>query len=961
VGLPAVLDGRYAIAREIGRGGMATVYLARDLAEGTDVAVKVLSPDLAPLLGAERFAREIRITSTLCHPNILPVLDSGAADGHPYYVMPFVDGESLAQRLRREGQLPIEDALDLACQVAEALGAAHDDGFVHRDIKPSNILLSDGRALLADFGIARTIDTLTNEKLTESGVALGTASYMSPEQASGGRVDSRSDLYSLGCVLFEMLSGGPPFTGASSQSVRARHVVDPVPSIHTVRTTVTPSLERVIVKSMAKVPADRYADARHFIEAIRAVDLTETATATSPPRRIGRLLPIAAGLVALVVAVVAWRLIAGRGVRTDANRVMVFPLIVPAGYTGPRSIGEDVSTMIGNALDGAGALRWIDGWPLLGRAQRDDIRTLTVDRARALAISRRCGYYVTGRLVARGDSADVFLELKDVAGDSTVARGKASGPSTDAWRLGLRAVNTVLPALIPSGPPDVAAEWADRDPGAVASYLAGEAAFRRVHLSEALAHYRDAVKADTSFGLAAVRGAQAATWNHRSSEAASFIQTALRQKLSPRYSHFALGYAAYLEGRADSSAAELHRALAIDPEMTVAWMQLGEVYTHLLPGAGRVDSLASDAFETAHRLDPRATNLLLHLIESGLRRGDTAAVRPMVRDFLAANPDTSRLAHQVRVMDACVRRGPAGVDWTAESHRDRTAVISASKALAAGGAQLGCAMAAAKAVIADDTTQVGDDRWFALLILQAGLLAEGRTADAVDRVRARPPGDDAASMLLMDGAVYPEIASEASAVAASLAAKCGPDYRGCGSSSLIWKLAIWEAQAGRAALAERAARELTRRVADSAVLSPADRRLVRIQAASAAAHAALAAGDTTGALARFRSLIREPIPGGLEFEWDVARPRGLDRLVLARLLLATGDARGALETASVLDSSSPAVFLLYVPAGLRLRIDAATALGDVALANVYRARLAALATAVTPAIAAVPTPKGGVS
>jgi eukaryotic-like serine/threonine-protein kinase len=926
---------------------MATVYLARDLQLQTDVAVKVLSPDLAPLLGAERFAREIRITSRLQHPSILPVLDSGQAEGHPYYVMPFVDGESLAQRLRRESQLPIEQAIDITAQIADALAAAHDQGFVHRDIKPGNILLSGGRAVLADFGIARAIDLLTDEKLTESGLALGTATYMSPEQASGARVDGRSDIYSLGCVLFEMLAGAPPFSGGSSQSVRARHLVDPVPRVHTVRATVTPSVERVLDKAMAKVPADRYGDARQFRDALRGVDLSET-TAILPERRRSRLIPIAAGVGALAIAAIGWRLIVDRSPKPDQNRVMVFPLVAPPDFKGPRTIGEDVATMIGNALDGAGSLRWIDAWPLLKPEQRDDIRSVTQSSARALARVRGCGSYVTGRLVARGDSADVFLELNDVAGDSTLARGKASGASADAWRTGLRAVNVVLPTLIPSGPPDVAADWADRDPGAVASYLLGEAAFRRLHLGDALVRYRDAVKADSSFGLAAIRGAQAATWNHRSSEASSFIQVALRQKLSPRYGHFALGYAAYLEGRADSAAAEFHRALAIDPEMTVAWMQLGEVYTHLLPEAGDVDSLAEDAFETAHRLDPRATNILLHLIENRLRHGDLGQATPMVQAFLAATPDSARLVAKVRMMEACVRDGPARVDWAAEARQNAPAVLTAATSLASAGGRFDCAVPALAEVVRADTSKAGDDRWFALLQLQAVLLAQGRTAEAMAQVDARPESDEASTMYLLDGPVFPTVAARADSVAETYARQCGPKFTGCASSYRMWELALWAAHREQAATADDVARELAARGQRAENFQ--DSIVGSILAKSAAAHAALARSDTATALGLFESLVRAPVPGGVNIEWNVALPRGLDRLVLARLLVIRGQVRRAISIADVFDSSGPSVYLLYLPSSLELRAHAAQALGEPALAARYQARISALGGLKTLAI-----------
>lgn len=953
----APLSGRYRIERELGRGGMATVYLAQDLEQGTQVAVKVLSPDLAPMLGSERFAREIRITSSLHHPAILPVLDSGNSEGHPFYVMPFVDGESLAARLRHDGELPIDQAIEITRQVAEALAVAHGHGFVHRDIKPGNILLSGGRALLADFGIARAIDVLTNERLTESGVALGTASYMSPEQACGGRTDGRSDIYSLGCVLFEMLAGSPPFAGGSSQSVRARHVVDPVPSLRTVRTTTPPSLERLVVKAMAKAPADRYQDAERLVDALRRVDLTETPTVVHSVRRRRRLLPVAGVLLALGGGAAAWRMTLGQPGRLDPNRIMVLPLVMPSSSSANRTLGEDLSTMIGSGLDGAGQLRWIDGWPLLDPTIRNEIRGLGHDAARALASSKRCAFLVTGRLVGRGDSVEVLLELNDVAGDSVVARGRAAGPARDGWRLALRAVNDVLPALIPTGAPDLEAEWKARDPAAVASYLRGESAFRRLQLGDALAHYRDAVRADSGFGLAGIRAAQAAIWNHRSSEAATLIGAALRQPLSPRYRHFALGYAAYVEGAADSAAAELRRVVALDPDMTAAWMQLGEVYTHLLPRAGQVDSLAEAALETAYRLDPRAGNLLIHLIEIRLRRGDTAAAAPLVRSLLAANPDSSRLAAKVRVMAACVGRGATSVDWRSEARTNLLAVLTAGVALAAGGAQPRCATAALAGVMAADTSQVGDARWFALLVWQALLLAQGREAEVVAAIAAAPAFDEAPRMYLSDAPLYPAIASQAAAAAREHEQRCGPAYRGCTSPFLVWQLAHWATDAGRPASAAAAARELKAR-ADTAD-APEVVRAGRILTQSVRAHAALAAADTVTALGLLDSLLRTPVPGNEETQWNIALPRGLDRLAFARVLFARGDYRQALEVAAVFDSPAPSVYLLYLPASLRLRADAAAALGDRPLASSFQARLDALRTSTTVAIHAGPTSSPG--
>lgn len=271
--LQAALGDRYGLERELRRGGMATVFLAQDLnpRQRRPVALKVLHPELATSLGVERFLREISIAARLAHPHILPLFDSGPADGLLFYVMPYIDGETLRDRLDREHQLPIDDAVDIAADVAEALAYAHSRGVVHRDIKPENILFAAGSPVVADFGIARAIAAASLERITERGLIPGTPEYMSPEQASGDdHIDGRSDIYSLGCVLYEMLAGCVPITGPTPRAVLARHVVVTPPSIRSVRPTVPDSLERVVLRALAKVPADRFATAADFKDALTA-------------------------------------------------------------------------------------------------------------------------------------------------------------------------------------------------------------------------------------------------------------------------------------------------------------------------------------------------------------------------------------------------------------------------------------------------------------------------------------------------------------------------------------------------------------------------------------------------------------------------------------------------------------------------------------------------------------------
>jgi eukaryotic-like serine/threonine-protein kinase len=267
--LQTALAGRYAFERELGRGGMATVFLARDLTREKYVAVKVLLPELAVTLGQERFLREIEVGTALQHPRIVGVLDSGQAEGLLYYVMPYVDGASLRDRLTREKQLPVDDTIRIAQQVADALACAHSKGVIHRDIKPENILLDASGAMVADFGIARAVSVAGGETLTRTGMAVGTPTYMSPEQAMGSRdVTPESDVYSLACVVYEMLAGQPPFTGPTAMALLARHSLDSVPSLKIVRNTIPDAVEDAILRAMAKVPADRFHSATDFATAL---------------------------------------------------------------------------------------------------------------------------------------------------------------------------------------------------------------------------------------------------------------------------------------------------------------------------------------------------------------------------------------------------------------------------------------------------------------------------------------------------------------------------------------------------------------------------------------------------------------------------------------------------------------------------------------------------------------------
>ncbi len=316
----AALADRYEIERELGRGGMAIVYLARDRKHDRQIAMKAIGRDFAEHVGSERFLREIKTAAKLNHPNILPLYDSGEAAGQLYYVLPYAEGGSLRDRLQREGPLPIEDALDVAREVAQALDHAHDHGFVHRDIKPENILFLSGRPVVADFGIARAAES-AERQLTQTGMAVGTPAYMSPEQALADHVDGRSDIYSLGCVLYEMLTGSPPFSGGSAREIIARHTTDAVRSMRTVRSTVPEGVDATVTRALAKEPADRFRTAGEFAEALSG--RITAVRARAQDGLLARLLrPRVLGL---VIAYIAATVVAWLGAKVLADQLALSP------------------------------------------------------------------------------------------------------------------------------------------------------------------------------------------------------------------------------------------------------------------------------------------------------------------------------------------------------------------------------------------------------------------------------------------------------------------------------------------------------------------------------------------------------------------------------------------------------------------------------------------------------------
>ena len=359
--LQDALAGRYRIQRELGQGGMATVFLAEDLKHHRQVAIKVLDPEVAAAIGPERFLREIETVAGLSHPHILPLHDSGVADGFLFYVMPFAEGESLRDRLRREPQLPLDEAVGIAREIADGLGYAHAQGVVHRDIKPENVLLQGGHALLADFGIARAAGASETAKLTSTGVMIGTPAYMSPEQAAGSsRIDGRADLYSLGCVVHEMLAGQPPFTGATADSVIHQHLAVEPPRVTDLRPGVPEPVATVVRRLLAKSPADRFADTAEFSRALVKSLTAESASVRSGTLRSHSALVVILASLALVLglsAVIWWSSRPPAGGRIAA--LAVLPLVNLSGDSSQEYFADGMTEELTDALARIGSLRII--------------------------------------------------------------------------------------------------------------------------------------------------------------------------------------------------------------------------------------------------------------------------------------------------------------------------------------------------------------------------------------------------------------------------------------------------------------------------------------------------------------------------------------------------------------------------------------------------------------------------
>ncbi len=612
--LKAALADRYKIERQLGAGGMATVYLAHDVKHDRPVALKVLKPQLAAVLGTERFMREIKVTAQLTHPNILPVLDSGGSDDLLYYVMPLVEGESLRERLDK-GSVSIEQAVQFATEVADALGTAHRHGIVHRDIKPENILLVEGHAVVADFGIATAMSGASDAKLTETGMAIGTPLYMSPEQAAGETVDARSDVYSVGCTLFECLAGRPPFAGPTAASIVQQHLTATPPAIETIRLGVPEGLSLALGRALAKNPADRFDNGARLVEALKRSSATVSAPSrAATPARPAWVVPTAVAAVT-IIGLGSWWIAshrAGDALALSAEQLAVFPFAVRSPDPEHEYLGDGIAEMLSTALDGVGDFRVID--PGVAIARRP-----AADRYEATARELGAGRYVSGAVSAAGRGRVQVRATLHTVSDATPVSAQVTGDPDSLLELTTALGRELLVgyALSARARVDSLALATTDSVEALKAYLRGVRHYRASEYNEAIDALSRAVAIDSSFAIAYLSLARAASWEERHALSMRAAEAGVRASRGPNVlpRHRALLEMSLALERGDGPTMEdlAREVLREYPNEFEALYMLGEIRSHNGPFYGEPSTTAREPHWRAFQLDPARGDAAFHL------------------------------------------------------------------------------------------------------------------------------------------------------------------------------------------------------------------------------------------------------------------------------------------------------------------------------------------------------------
>lgn len=613
--LTAALADRYRIERELGAGGMATVYLAEDLKHRRKVAIKVLREDLAASLGAGRFLREIEIAAQLQHPNILPLLDSGDASGFLFYVMPYVTGPSLRERIAREGELPVHEAVRLIAEVVDALAHAHDHGVVHRDIKPDNVMLSGRHALVADFGVAKAVSEATGRStVTTTGVAVGTPTYMSPEQAAADpHIDHRSDIYAVGVMTYELLTGQPPFVGATPQSVLAAHVTQAPDPVSNRRPGIPALLDAVIMRCLAKRPADRFQTAGELLAALEpfgtpSSGITPTQTRPITAVKPRRPLPMiaAAAVLLLVAAAGYWRFGRGDGVSTSTQAIAVLPFDNVARDTAFDYLADGV------ANDVRSALMHLPGLIVKARTSSEAARGKPVHDAGTML---KVGVILQGTYRRAGEQTNVTVDLVNVADEAALWTGNFTLPADGNFAAAQDSITAAVRNalhLAAAGGGSASQQRGTNDMAAYDDYLKGQFLFAKRggdNLLRAVAYFKRAIARDAKFarayaGLAMVYGilpgyTQVGSTDSVAREAERFARQALAIDATVVDGRLALANALAAQAQPAEAEQEFRKALILDPRNATAHQWIGAVLNVL----GRHDEAIREG-RAAVDLDP---------------------------------------------------------------------------------------------------------------------------------------------------------------------------------------------------------------------------------------------------------------------------------------------------------------------------------------------------------------------
>ena len=628
--LRAALAQRYAIERALGRGGMATVYLAQDLKHHRKVAIKVLKPEVAAALGPERFLREIEIAAGLSHPHILALHDSGEADGFLYYVMPYVEGESLRDRLSREKQLPLEDAVRITGEVASALDHAHRRNVLHRDVKPENILLLEGHALVADFGIARAILTAGGDTLTATGLTVGTPASMSPEQAAGERqLDGRSDLYSLGCVVYEMLAGKAPFIGATVESVLHQHLTaDPAP-VTQLRRTVPESVVPVLGRALAKPAADRYATTTQFAQALEAALLVG-----APSRSRRRSVAAVAGVAAVAALGAAFLLARNRwavgAVVPSASTIAVMPFIPVAADTALERLGRELVVTLSANLDGVGGIHAAE--PITVLAQVREGEPLTPLAGAELARRLGARSVLRGTLVPAGGDVRLDAALVDAETLAPLAQTTVTGHADDVAGLTDAATLALLKQVWQRGEPPAPdlAGITTRSVPALRAYLQGEQALARAEFDVAVREFERAFAADSTFWFAYWRSLYPRDYEGSTPDSATVVKLIAHRREFPAADRLMIE-AQFLAPTMSKELATWRDVTRRFPNYWPAWYDYGNYLVHWTPYLGTTSEDSRAALERTVALNPRFAPAWEHLSWTLTAQRDTAALARTLR------------------------------------------------------------------------------------------------------------------------------------------------------------------------------------------------------------------------------------------------------------------------------------------------------------------------------------------